>query len=306
MNSAIFECEIITPMFLSGADGKTPELRAPSIKGMMRYWWRAIQAESNIEDLRTEEARMFGSSDENIGRSKFSIRITSSVIKEGDITNQKPLPHHTGDNNCPFLPSCKGRNSERCSKGFTIPAIKPKYDFKIKLCAADKNMLNPFANILEATLCLGGIGKRSRRGFGSIYCKKWNFKDPNILLDFILKKLNAVKSDFEIKTGKKILRKTKCTANYPYIKEISAGNEEKDINTLLKKIGQATHDYKNSSLGYTGKYNNDTIRMASPIYVSIAKVDNGFVPVITTLNFVSPNPYPNCDISKQNNFKDSL
>jgi len=28
-------------MFLAGADGVTPELRAPSIKGAMRFWWRA-------------------------------------------------------------------------------------------------------------------------------------------------------------------------------------------------------------------------------------------------------------------------
>ncbi len=30
MNTIKFECEIITPMFLAGADGKTPELRPPS------------------------------------------------------------------------------------------------------------------------------------------------------------------------------------------------------------------------------------------------------------------------------------
>lgn len=33
----IFECEVVTPMFLAGADGKTPELRAPSIKGAIRF-----------------------------------------------------------------------------------------------------------------------------------------------------------------------------------------------------------------------------------------------------------------------------
>ncbi len=44
MRSITFECETITPMFLACADGKTPELRPPSIKGLMRFWWRAMNA----------------------------------------------------------------------------------------------------------------------------------------------------------------------------------------------------------------------------------------------------------------------
>ncbi len=41
MKSIKFTLETITPLFLAGADGQTPELRPPSIKGMMRFWWRA-------------------------------------------------------------------------------------------------------------------------------------------------------------------------------------------------------------------------------------------------------------------------
>ncbi len=70
-----FECETITPMFLSGADGRTPELRPPSIKGMMRFWWRALHGHLAIEKLKEKEAEIFGASDEKIGRSKFSIQV---------------------------------------------------------------------------------------------------------------------------------------------------------------------------------------------------------------------------------------
>ena len=129
-----------------------------------------------------------------------------------------------------------------------------------------------------------------------------NTRDLN---HFILKTLNAIKNDFETKENN-IFRKTNCNANYPFIEGVSLGTQEKDINILLKKIGQATHDYKDPSLGYAGKYNNSTIRMASPIYVSIARVNNRFVPVITTLNSAFPSSYPKYDFSKRNNFKDSL
>ena len=55
-----FECETITPMFLRGADGRTPELRAPSIKGAMRYWWRAINGHLAPNELLAMESAIFG------------------------------------------------------------------------------------------------------------------------------------------------------------------------------------------------------------------------------------------------------
>jgi len=280
MNSAVFECEVITPMFLAGADGKTPELRVPSVKGMMRYWWRAIRAESNIEKLHNEEAQIFGSSDEKIGKSKFSVRMTSKELVTNDFL---PVPHST--------------------KKFKFKGLDINQQFSIVL--SGKNDIVIYKEILEVALLLGGLGKRSRRGFGSIHCKSWDFLNTRDLNHFILKTLNAIKNDFETKENN-IFRKTNCNANYPFIEGVSLGTQEKDINILLKKIGQATHDYKDPSLGYAGKYNNSTIRMASPIYVSIARVNNRFVPVITTLNSAFPSSYPKYDFSKRNNFKDSL
>ena len=42
MESQEFEVEIVTPLFLGGADPNKAELRAPSIKGALRFWWRAL------------------------------------------------------------------------------------------------------------------------------------------------------------------------------------------------------------------------------------------------------------------------
>jgi CRISPR-associated protein Cmr1 len=51
-----FNCEIITPMFLAGADTGQPELRPPSIKGAMRFWWRAVQRFTSPDDLKRRDA----------------------------------------------------------------------------------------------------------------------------------------------------------------------------------------------------------------------------------------------------------
>ncbi|MBO2534024.1 MAG: type III-B CRISPR module RAMP protein Cmr1 [Thermoactinomycetaceae bacterium] len=41
------EFQIITPLVLSGADQGGAELRLPSVKGMLRYWYRALDPEYN-------------------------------------------------------------------------------------------------------------------------------------------------------------------------------------------------------------------------------------------------------------------
>jgi len=88
MNTVTFTCKIITPMFLAGADGATPEIRPQSIKGALRFWWRALHGHLPIEDvkdenhniiqkgLRTQEAEIFGGGGDKAIRSSVIIRTT--------------------------------------------------------------------------------------------------------------------------------------------------------------------------------------------------------------------------------------
>lgn len=82
--------KIVTPMFLGGADRNEPaELREPSIKGILRFWWRALNwgrfaANSDSSDenkallrLRTEEDIIFGnSSGKTTGQGLFLMQLT--------------------------------------------------------------------------------------------------------------------------------------------------------------------------------------------------------------------------------------
>ena len=42
MQQVTFTLRTITPLFLAGADQTTAELRAPTFRGLMRYWYRAL------------------------------------------------------------------------------------------------------------------------------------------------------------------------------------------------------------------------------------------------------------------------
>ncbi len=87
-----FKCSILTPIFSYGVQNKIPEIRASSIKGLLRFWWRAIAGinYNNILELYKNESMLFGDSGK-FGKSKLKISIDSS--KNIKIYEYNPLPH---------------------------------------------------------------------------------------------------------------------------------------------------------------------------------------------------------------------
>jgi len=277
MKSIKLKCKVITPMFMAGADGKTPELRPSEFKGMMRFWWRAIRADNNSEELREEEAKIFGGTGEKEGKSKVMMKVYPQTIS---FSSYRPLPHSQ-------------------TKTFKFSCIYVNSTFEIFL-RGEEEFINIFKNVLFLSTILGGFGKRSRRGFGSVAIiepKELNFENlqKEELLGKILGTLNQIDNHYEIRSSKIVNKKS--GGNYPWIIEIEIGNKYDDWETLLKKIGNASHNHKNPSLG------NSSPRMASPIYVSVVKLRDGYYPIVTTLKSYFPQNYPHYDLNKQNDFK---
>lgn len=287
MKTIKFECEVIAPMFLAGANGKTPELRPPSIKGSMRFWWRAMNGHLPIDKLKGEEGMIFGSSDVNMGRSKFSIRTLGNNLK---INKYSPLPH-------------------KITKGF-----EPKLDGiscgqKISIILSCRHgEIDRYADILKASLILGGLGKRSRRGFGSVRILNVDGQpcDFNYTIEAILKLINCI-GDNKYAINKhegKIELQQKRTAQYPFLKEIQFGKEYESWEDLIKHIGEASHNHDIYSLGFA----DNKKRLASPVYVSVLKNQTGkYLPIISNLNTVfCKDSKMTIDYKGQNAFKEEI
>lgn len=81
MQEVIFDVQTITPLFLAGADQETAELRAPSFRGAMRYWQRALVGglvgtdAKGLERVMKEETALFGATDTG---SAVHIRVTAA------------------------------------------------------------------------------------------------------------------------------------------------------------------------------------------------------------------------------------
>lgn len=54
------ELEVVTPLFLGGADQSEAEIRGASIRGAMRFWFRALAAQTDPASLRDLESDVFG------------------------------------------------------------------------------------------------------------------------------------------------------------------------------------------------------------------------------------------------------
>ena len=283
MKRTTLTLETVTPMFLHGENSGRLELRPPPFKSLMRYWWRTVQ-DCDETLLREEEAKLFGSTK---GKAPFSIRILGET--ELDRQQYKPLPHRT-DN-----------------RGFLADAYQKGQSFDLCLIKKKESDASTYKQIAKLSFLLGGVGNRSRRGFGSIRETSWNFTDVSDLRQEILNTLNAVAGTDRFQMTDKIIKSKRRTCyppHYPVVQCIFFGKLTSNVDDLLKEIGQATHDAKKENRDYT--LGEGRPRMASPVIVRIQKVGNQFVPIVTQLYSIYPGRKPDNFMQKQKNFIDAI
>ena len=306
METIKFECEVITPMFLGGADGKSAELRAPSIKGALRFWWRAMNGHLSLKDLHEKEAEIFGSS--NGGRSKVIVRIKSPIQHNG--THKEYLqPHKNQARTDAFLPN----KNEKIQ--IELSLMNPVAIDKDKKYIFDMEKLK---SLFILTCTLGGLGRRSRRGFGSLKINQGDsIKFKNLqTVDEVLIELQKGTLNELYKKGKDAKQREFIYSNftskekYPYIKKIQIGRER---NSILSYIGNQTSEFlKQDAIDRKFHYESSmgttkSGRFASPIYISTIQKGNNILPIITTLNTCPPaGMRSQVSIQLQDDFKETI
>jgi len=152
---------VVTPMFLSGADQNHAELRLPSFKGALRFWWRALAAgrfNGDLTALRAAEDTLFGST--RTGQSRVRMRITDQSIKT---RNENKFNHNTWQSYIGYGLIDKPGQSQR-------EYITPGSWFSMGLDCSRCNdgQRQALRDALIAVGLFAGLGSRSRNGWGSI------------------------------------------------------------------------------------------------------------------------------------------
>ncbi len=275
MQTITFECEVITPMFLAGADGITPELRAPSIKGALRFWWRAMNGHKDLKTLQEEETKIFGGTSGDSGqRSNVLIRVSCDDFKpsyEMPTYNIKTYDGKYRNINVLFYlayghteyKKIEGRGQTVLSHAF----IPPKTKFRVTLKVSDelkKDMIEAFVAVSQ----FSGIGSKSRNGFGCF--------SINQILDSANKKLEkpiiSLKSFAEIDLAS-FTAFSKATELYETIEDEIDWEGYNNWHSALGAIG-ASYQGSRESLDNPHHTYNNRLYIAQPIEVKGTKIPN--------------------------------
>jgi len=270
IKSVAFDCEVLTPMFLAGADPQQPELRPPSIRGAMRWWFRAIAGGivGSTREILEMESRTFGASMEGSGQSRILLR-TSTVIPERDVREFSPLPHK--------------------NPNFRFKGIKPGSNFTVILSS---NCNHESEQYLAAGLAcfrvawlLGGLGRRSRRGFGAFQPVGETFTSKMALVESITRAIESARQNLKDLFMITDLESAHNTA-FPILSSkytfLAVGKEYRNQEEILKEVMQNIH------AGLEGGALNKRIigsvnpRQASPLLITVKKLSgNNLVPVFS-------------------------
>ncbi|MBW2609540.1 MAG: type III-B CRISPR module RAMP protein Cmr1 [Deltaproteobacteria bacterium] len=178
IESQNFDIEIITPLFLGGADPKKAELRVPSIKGALRFWWRALYGSENLADMKSQEAEIFGSIAK---KASFSLHIkdtqnANSVL--ADLPQGIKVPTTSKGRTfkisiIEYLAYGLCEYNKQFKRNIYVKEHIPAGSrFKIVLRFYDNFKKDEILNSFKVLINFGGLGSRSRNGFGSISSKK--------------------------------------------------------------------------------------------------------------------------------------
>ena len=171
---------IVTPMFLGDAEQKATSIRPPSIKGALRFWWRALNWKNAIEDrsedealvwLHREESRIFGhaADESNTQSGRGGQGVFVLAVKHGKLQTyakgSEPFGKSIG------IEYLMGQGLWHFKNKLTRNAIKEGQDFTVSIAFKPTVSDADITSVMDA-FCLfgmlGGLGSRARHGFGSI------------------------------------------------------------------------------------------------------------------------------------------
>ncbi len=192
------EYELITPLFGGGVepgqcDDLTP-IRGTEVRGHLRFWWRATRGgryEGDLDAMRKDEALLWGaaSTAKIPSPSKVNIHVTQVVVTdkkhpfevtEGTDSYGKPKPlivnyAEAGPAYAAF--PLQPQDKEAKQIGWKSKVVATDVRFKLELSfpahkdasKKDGQWKQDVAAALWAWETFGGIGARTRRGFGALH-----------------------------------------------------------------------------------------------------------------------------------------
>lgn len=173
---------IVTPMFIGDAEQNASGISPASVKGALRFWWRALMWGKirDLQELHKQESVLFGSSADKGNAAAFTLRVisekltkTSTGITHPEFTTQAAA-RYLGYGLIEAFPS---REKGTQAGQLVRDCLNENQTFTVTLTSFD-----PIDDSLKQSLMLfgliGGLGSRIRHGMGSIALETLHEKLP--------------------------------------------------------------------------------------------------------------------------------
>jgi len=184
--------KIITPLYGGGEETQKADsvttVRATEVRGHLRFWWRATRGglpefEGKLEKMREREEQIWGSSAEKDKQGPSQVSVFVSVLDQNKGTpvfkkdvfkkrEGRSVPTDIGEPQSPWSYVAFPLRVEKDEHGrVTKPAgsVLENVEFELKISCPAK-LKDEVEVALWAWETFGGIGARTRRGFGALQC----------------------------------------------------------------------------------------------------------------------------------------
>lgn len=162
-----YHLRFVTPCFCAGANQDIAEIRAPSIRGKLRWWFRIVGGNA------AQESEVFGSIVGDEGRGSA---VVVRVLEDEAKAKWQPLSFSPVSNTGYVLYFAKASADE--ARWVPTGALPSGSSFELRLIwrrTVSAAAQACFEVALEAFLLMGSLGLRSTRGLGCFQCREKPF-----------------------------------------------------------------------------------------------------------------------------------
>lgn len=254
-------------MFLGSADNRTAEIRPTSFNGMIRYWFRALalaELDGDMKEVERLEDIIFGSAkDKNSHKALYSLKIANSNISIKENKNRLNKENrqgivYLGYGVISYKREARGPIYERdyIKQGGSIEiSLIQNEGIKNRVLEEDLKLAQKLLiNTLKVLGIFGGLGSRTRRGFGSLTLIDLKNKDEPLVTSPYCGNVEALENEIKellkkaVDFGKSI-EDIKYTAFSKFTK-VMITKEYDNPMKLLDEIGKEMIRYRSCGRGW--------------------------------------------------------
>lgn len=157
-----YPLKFITPAFIAGANQNQPSIRAASIRGALRWWFRVLGG------TKTEEDELFGFVRKTNGTSKVTIRVSDAKI----VNNERDVPYsqNTIAGYLLYFAKVSGNDND-IHRTVARHYIGKESTFTLQIVEKfpiSEDLWRTLELAINAFCIFGTLGLRSTRGYGKI------------------------------------------------------------------------------------------------------------------------------------------